>query len=104
MSDTFTARYPDGRTVRLRVKRDIDKLADLDPLEQLPAMLKMFPSPKRCGRSFNEVMAEAMAKGDHDDDGSGDRENGDRNDGGGASDHPVTQLARLLVASGKFSD
>jgi hypothetical protein len=43
--DTFTARTPDGRTVRLRVKRDIEKLNDLDPGERLRAMLKMFPNP-----------------------------------------------------------
>jgi hypothetical protein len=41
--DTFTARMPDGRRVRLRVKRDIEKLNDLDPSERLAAMLKMFP-------------------------------------------------------------
>jgi hypothetical protein len=35
--DTFTARMPDGRRVTLRVKRDIEKLNDLDPLELLVA-------------------------------------------------------------------
>jgi hypothetical protein len=40
------------------------------------------------------------------DDDGGDRENGDRNraGGGGLANHPVVQLARLLVASGKFGD
>jgi hypothetical protein len=38
--------------------------------------------------------------------GGGDRENGDgdRAGGGGLANHPVVQLARLLVASGKFGD
>jgi hypothetical protein len=40
------------------------------------------------------------------DDDGGDRENGDhdRAAGGGLANHPVVQLARLLVASGKFGD
>jgi hypothetical protein len=40
------------------------------------------------------------------DDDGGDRENGDhdRDGGGGLANHPVVQLARLLVASGKFGD
>jgi hypothetical protein len=48
----------------------------------------------RYERSFNGIMAKAGADGDEDDD--------DRNDGGGASVHPIVQLATLLVASGKF--
>jgi hypothetical protein len=119
--DTFIARMPNGRLIRLRAKQDIDKLADLDPCERMAATLKMFPSPKRCGRSFNEIMAEEMAKAaacddevdealedDRDererdaerDDGDTDTEKG----GGSAGDHPIVHLARLLVASGKFSD
>jgi hypothetical protein len=47
--DTFTARLPSGERVRLRVKRDVEKLNDLDlaPGERLKATLKMFPGPKR---------------------------------------------------------
>jgi hypothetical protein len=46
-------------------------------------------------RSFNGIMAKADADGDEDDD--------DRDDGGN-TDHPIAQLATLLVASGKFPD
>jgi hypothetical protein len=47
----------------------------------------------RYERSFNGVMAKADADGDEI----------DRDDGGNA-DHPIVQLATLLVASGKFPD
>jgi hypothetical protein len=50
-------------------------------------------------RSFNGVMAKAAANGDEI-----DRDGGDGDDGGNASDHPIVQLATLLVASGKFPD
>jgi hypothetical protein len=48
----------------------------------------------RYERSFDGIMAKAD-----------DRENGDRNDGGGggASDHALSRLADLTVESGKFS-
>jgi hypothetical protein len=78
--------------------------------------LRAFPNPN----TFNAVLArmaaeEELAKADHDDellakadrDDSGDREkNGDREngDGGGITDHPLAQLATLLVASDKFPD
>jgi hypothetical protein len=62
--------------------------------------LRAFPNPSRSGRSFNELMAEAMAKADADDGDNG----GSGSGGGSASDHPIAQLASLLVASGKFSD
>jgi hypothetical protein len=45
-------------------------------------------------RSFNGIMTKAGADGDEI----------DRENGGNASDHPIVQLAGLLVASGKFSD
>jgi hypothetical protein len=87
--DTFVARYPDGRRVTLRVKRDIDKLDDLDPSERLSAMLKMFPNPKR-GRSFNDVM-----KGLADRDASDDLI-------APVGNHHASQVADLLVESGKY--
>jgi hypothetical protein len=48
----------------------------------------------RYDRSFNGVMAKAVA----------DRDELDRNDGDGATNHPIVQIATLLVASGKFSN
>jgi hypothetical protein len=46
-------------------------------------------------RSFNGIMAKADRDDANDD---------DRDDDGNASDHPIVQLATLLVASGKFSN
>jgi hypothetical protein len=93
--DTFTALMPDGRRVTCRVKRDVEKLNDLDAGERLAAMLKMFPNPQKCGESFDEIFAKAAVR---DDDGG--------DDGGGDSvgDHALGQLADVLVASGRFVD
>jgi hypothetical protein len=110
---TFTARMPDGRRVTLRVKRDIEKIDDLDPSEKLAAMLKMFPNPRESARSgsYNKFLKIFMGKADEVDDDLDelDREengNGDRDDGGGggASDHVLSRLADLLVESGRFTD
>jgi hypothetical protein len=46
-------------------------------------------------RSFNGIMAKADAK-------SRDLADGDRNDGGGASDHHASKVADLLVEAGSF--
>jgi hypothetical protein len=96
--DTFIARLPNGERVRLRVKRDIEKLNDLDPGERLAAMLKMFPNPSESARSYNKFLEIFMGKADrdeldHEDDG-----------GGGASDHVLSRLADSLVESGRFTD
>jgi hypothetical protein len=86
--DTFTARMPNGERVTLRVKRDIEKLDDLDPGERMAATLKMFPNDTqkldnmersratgayypRAPRSFLEILDEdddeESANGDDDD-------------------------------------
>jgi len=85
--DSFTALDTrDGRRVTLRMKRAMRP--DATPADTLRA----FPNPNTFNAVHARIEAEAMAKAD--DDGGG----------GSASDHPVVQLARLLVASGKFSD
>ena len=96
--DTFTARYPDGRTVRLRVKRDIEKLNDLDPGEGMRAMLKMFPNPEREVRSNRETFAEIFRVGKAD-----DRDDDDGNDDTEKRvDHHASTVADLLVEAGTF--
>jgi hypothetical protein len=55
---------------------------------------------ERQARSFNSIMAKAEA--DDGDDDAGDGGGGD--DAGGIINHPIVQLATLLVASGKFSN
>jgi hypothetical protein len=84
--DSFTARYPDGRLVRLRVKRDIDD----QPV-------------RRPGCSFLDCLDEVL-KADAADDGGNDA--GDRGDQNNTSlaDHPVALIGRLLVASGGQPD
>jgi hypothetical protein len=76
--DTFTARMPNGERVTLRVKRDYEKIADLDPLDQLQATMKMFPPPDddferrlRRLRKFEEIFRVGKTV-DRDDDGDGD--------------------------------
>jgi len=51
----------------------------------------------RFERSFTGIMAKADDDGDHD---AGDRNAG----GGGLANHPVVQLATLLIGSGKFAN
>jgi hypothetical protein len=100
--DTFTARTPDGRTVRLRVKRDIEKLNDLDPGERLAAMMKMFPNPERRARSvFEEIFG--VGKADDDDRDEIDRDAGGDGGGGVSNDHHASKVADLLVEAGSHS-
>jgi hypothetical protein len=98
---TFTARMPNGERVRLRVKRDIEKLNDLDPSERLMVMLKMFPNPKR-GRSFNDVMKD-LADRDARVGGFEDVREGD-DDGGVSNYHHASKVADLLVEAGSHPD
>jgi hypothetical protein len=83
-TDSFLARYPDGRLVRLRMKRDTDD------------------QPARPGRSFLDCLDEVL-KADASDDVDDDA--GDRSDENtGLANHPAVGLATLLVASGRFSN
>jgi hypothetical protein len=95
--DTFTAfDTRTGKRVTL-IKRA------LQPTATVADTLRAWPNPTSFNAVLARMRAEEMAKADHDDD-SDDRENSDRNDGGGIADHSIVQLARLLVASGKFGD
>jgi hypothetical protein len=102
MSEYFTAHLPNGERICLRVKDDINKLDDLDPLERLPAMQKMFPDPDddfarhlRRMRKFEEIFR--VGKAD-----DGDHDAGDRDDRVPVVDHHASTIANLLVEAGSF--
>ena len=89
-----------GNGVRIMLmKRDDDRPRSKPHVERAARRLRKLQEERDRPHSFNAVLArmEAMAKADADGD-----ELLDRDDGGGASDHPIVQLATLLVASGKF--
>jgi hypothetical protein len=88
-----------GKGVRIMLMKRASR-PDATPADTLRA----FPNPRSFNAVYARMEAEAMAKVDDGDDDSGDRENGDHNGGGGIADHSIAQLARLLVASGKFGD
>jgi hypothetical protein len=81
----------DGTKILL-MKRDDDRRSKPHVerhARRLRKFQEVFDSPERYRRrSFNEIVGKAD----------------DRDDSGGVSDHPIAQLAGLLVASGKFSD
>jgi hypothetical protein len=85
--------FGDGETLR---KRD-DTPRSKPHVERHARRLRKFQA-----MSFNAVLArmeaEAMAKA------GADGDEIDRDDGDGDTNHPIVQLATLLVASGKFSD
>jgi hypothetical protein len=100
--DTFTARMPDGRRIRLRAKRDIEKLNDLDPSERLAAMLKMFPNPRESARSgsYNKFLRIFMGKADDEDE--ADHDASDDPIRAPVSDHHASKVADLLVETGRY--
>ena len=112
-TDEFTARMPNGERVTLRVKRDIDKLAELDPSERMASFLKMFPSPNRGPRSvFADIfgVAKSAACDDEIDDALDGRDeedaererNGDGADTEKRVDHHASTVADLLVEAKSF--
>jgi hypothetical protein len=97
--DSFTALDTrDGRRVTLRMMQKARTPAD---------WLELFPNPERETRSVFEQIFRVGKAGDRDDGGDendDDRDEIDRDDGGGASDHVLSRLADLLVESGRFTD
>jgi hypothetical protein len=113
MSDNeIVAIYPDGRRVRLRVKRDTDKLdtggrwkrQELEWLARTSrraAFEKILSVGKaECDDEIDDAVDDALAERDDERDDGGDRENG----GDANKNHPLVALTRLLVASGRFGD
>jgi hypothetical protein len=75
----------DDSEQRELLRRRRDELWKMAPAD----ILKLYPNPKKCGESFDE-----MIKADDGDDDGGDS----------VVNHPVAQLARLLVAAGVYPD